>query len=111
MVRAGDAVFAVITSFARLPVPGEHVLLALSDAQSGRLGPDYGFGRTRNWLPVVVRDTVLRQKDQWKVTLPGGTLPPGSFEDHIADVFGVGITTEAWQEKMRRWTPDGEQPA
>jgi hypothetical protein len=110
VVRAGESVFVVITSFARLPVPGEHVLLALSDAQRAQLGAEYGYGRTRHLLPVVVRDTILRQKDQWQVKMPGGAPGRGTIAEHIADVFGVAITTEAWHEKLARWAPGDDGP-
>ena len=105
MVRAGEVAFAVITSFARVPAPGEHVFLSLSDAQRTQLGAEYGYGRARNWLPVIVRETILRQKDQWRVKVPDGMSPPGILFDHIADIFAVAITTEAWHEKLARWSP------
>ena len=108
MVRAGEVAFAVITRFARLPVPGEHVWLSLSEGQRAQLGAEYGYGRSRNWLPAIVRETVLRQEDHWKVEVPHGTSSPGVIWDHVADVFAVAITTEAWHEKLARWTPGGD---
>jgi hypothetical protein len=42
MVRAGDHLFAVVTSFARVPAPGEHVLLWLTESQRAPLGAEFG---------------------------------------------------------------------
>ena len=112
-VRAGEVVFAVITSFARVPVPGEHILLSLTDAQGAQLGPEYGYGKSKSYVPAIVRDTVLRQKDQWRKNLPNSWMPPGISEiikDHIADLYVEAITTEAWTARVTRWTSGGDQP-
>jgi hypothetical protein len=78
MVRAGEVAFAVITSFARVPVPGEHILLCLTDAQRAQLGAEFGYGKSENYVPAIVRDSVLRQKDQWRknIYLTAGRHPP-----------------------------------
>ena len=93
LVRAGDVLLAVSTSFARVPVPGEHILLWLDDAQRAKLGPAFGRGSA---TPAVVRDTVLLQSDakRW--------LPPGA-KAHIANVYADAIPAEHWESKMARW--------
>ncbi len=108
MVRAGEHVFAVITSFARVPAPGEHVILALTDAQCAQLGTEFGYGHARNCVPAIVRDTVLRQKDQWRKNLPNPWTRAAMMEGHVADVFVEAITTDGWNEKVARW-PSGDR--
>jgi hypothetical protein len=108
MVRAGDAVFAVMTSFARVPSPGEHVFLWLTDVQSTTLDAAFGLDKARHCVPAVVRDTVLRQKD-WRKHLPAVLSPIGGMEGHVADLFADAITTEAWKAKMIRWTSGSDQ--
>ena len=108
LVRAGDVVFAVITSFARVPVPGEHVLLWLSDAQRAQVGAEFGIGTSRR-VPAIVRDTVLCQKDQWRKNLPNRWSPSDIMEDHIADLFVDAITTNDWRAKTARWASGGDE--
>ena len=110
MVRAGDALFAVVTSFARLPVPGEHVLLWIADAQRAQLGAQFGFGILRLCVPAIVRESVLHQKDQWRKNLSTGIGPARAMEEHVADLFVEAITTEAWQAKMAHWAAGGGEP-
>jgi hypothetical protein len=93
LVRAGDVLLGVTTSFARVPVPGEHVLLWLDDAQRAKLGAAFRSGSA---TPAVVRDTVLLQSDakRW--------LPPG-MKAEIANVYADAIPAEQWKTKMARW--------
>jgi hypothetical protein len=107
MVRAGDHLFAAVTSFARVPVPGEHVLLWLTESQRAHLGAEFGFGKAKLCVPAVVRDTVLRQKDRWRMNMPGLSLPAGSM-DHIADLFVDAVTNDAWRARTTRWGTGGD---
>ena len=99
LVRAGNAIFGVTAGFARVPVPGEHVLLWLSEAQRAQLGAEFGRGKS---VPAIVRDTVLLQKDadRW--------LPPGMKEDTV-NLYAEAITSERWQAKMARWASGDDQ--
>lgn len=106
MVRAGTVLFIIVTSFARVPHPGEHVFLWPSEAQLAQLGLTYGLGQSKECIPAIVRDTVLRQKDQWRRNIPEGVTE--AIEDHIADVFVDAITTDSWQANLKRWTTGGE---
>lgn len=108
MVRAGKAVFAVVTSFARLPAPGEHVILALGDAQREQLSPEFGYG-TREYVPAIVRQTVLRQKDQWRKNLPNPWARSAGIEVHAADVFAEAVTTDAWNAMIAGWAAGDEK--
>ncbi len=110
MVRAGEVVFAVMTSFARVPAPGEHVLVWLSDSQRAQVGTEFGLGKSNLCVPAVVRDTVLRQKDQWRMNMPGRWTQADMTVDHVADLFCEAITTEAWKAKSARWA-SGEDKA
>jgi hypothetical protein len=108
VVRAGDVVLAVITSFARLPVPGEHVLLWLNDSQRAQVGAEFGFGHSKLCVPAVVRDTILRQKDQWRKNMPN-RWSSAIMEDHVADLFVEAITTADWRVRTARWPSGGDQ--
>ncbi len=108
MVRAGETVFVVITSFARVPAPGEHIMLWLSEAESAKLGSAYGYGKMKDCVPAIVRDTVLRQKDQWRKNMTQRWAPSGILEDHVADLFVEALTTDDWHAKMARWTSGGD---
>lgn len=98
LVRAGDVLLGVTTSFARLPVPGEHVLLWLDETQRAKLGAAFGRGSA---TPAIVRDTVLLQLDakRW--------LPPGA-KAHVANVYADAIPAEHWETKMARWALGGD---
>ena len=108
MVRAGDALFAVVTSFARVPVPGEHLLLWISDAQRAQVGAEFGFGASNLCVPAIVRDTVLHQKDQWRKNMPNRPSAPSNMDDHVADLFVDAVTTNDWRAKTTRWGSRGD---
>jgi hypothetical protein len=93
LVRAGDVLLSVTTSFVRVPVAGDHVLLWLDEAQRAKLGAAFGRGSA---TPAVVRDTVLLQRDakRW--------LPPG-MKAAVANVYADAIPAEQWATKMARW--------
>lgn len=106
MVRAGTVFFTVFTSFARVPHPGEHVFLWPSEAQLALLGPTFGLGSSKQGVAAIVRDTVLRPKDQWRRNLPDDLTEP--IGDHIADVFVDAISSASWTANLKRWTTGGE---
>jgi hypothetical protein len=100
LVRAGEDLFGISTSFARVPVPGEHIFLWLNEDQRARLGAEFGRSKA---TPAIVRDTVLLQMNanRWS--------PPG-MKDHHANVFVEAITAERWRSKMGRWALGSEEP-
>lgn len=102
MVRAGEVILAVIASFARVPVPGEIVLLWLTDSQRARLGAEFEYGKS-NCIPAIVRDTVLRPRDRWRTNMPSRWAPADIMEDHVADLFADAITKDGWHAKTARW--------
>ena len=109
MVRAGEALIAVVTTFTRVPVPGELVLLWLTETQRGQLGAEYGFGNAKLCVPAIVRETVLRQEDHWSANLPGRWSPSVTIENHVADLFADAITNDAWRTRMTRWVSGGDE--
>lgn len=101
-VRAGTVLFGLIASFARVPAPGEHILLWLTDEQRAKIGPEFGYGKT-NCVPAIVRQTLLRSKDQWTRNLPSPWTKTVALEEHVADLFVEATPTDGWEATMSRW--------
>lgn len=81
-----------------MPVPGDHLLLWLDDAQRAKL--DAAFGRGSS-TPAIVRDTVLLQSGEKRWSPPGAKA-------HIANVYADAIPAEHWESKMARWVLGGD---
>jgi hypothetical protein len=85
------------------------VLLWLSDAQRAQVSGEFGLGHSKLCVPAIVRDSVLRQKDQWRRNIPNRWSPSVIMEDHVADLFADAITTDAWRAKGTRWLSGDDQ--
>ena len=109
MVRAGTIVIAVIASFARVPAPGEHIIVAMNAAQRAQIGAAFGYGRSKDLVPAIVRHTVLRANDRRRTNLPNAALT-AFMENHVADVFAEAITTAEWTSTVTRWSSGDDQP-
>lgn len=86
-LTSGPGGFSVAAEFDRVPMPGEHVFLFLSDEQRGKLDPQY---RSEPATLCVVRDTVLRQQE-------------AGVDDYVADIFVSPVAAEDWTEKMAKY--------